>query len=140
MDWATLAAAGVLTLVPGALVIYFVRNYIAKGFALGEVWGSRHGPSAGWRGRWRRPCSSGSSAALILAAYHRLGASCRRRCPVALGISAHAHHPGRQAVPRADGQRVGQPRVLARAGRGSPQWIAVVLSIALFMLVIGRWG
>ncbi len=30
-----LAAAGVLTLIPGALVIYFVRNYIAKGFALG---------------------------------------------------------------------------------------------------------
>ena len=32
-----LAAAGVLTIVPGALVIYFVRNYIAKGFALGRV-------------------------------------------------------------------------------------------------------
>ncbi|TPE49587.1 carbohydrate ABC transporter permease [Amaricoccus solimangrovi] len=37
MDWGVLAAAGVLTLVPGALVIYFVRNYIAKGFALGRV-------------------------------------------------------------------------------------------------------
>jgi hypothetical protein len=24
----------VLTIIPGALVIYFVRNYIAKGFAL----------------------------------------------------------------------------------------------------------
>ena len=32
-----LAAAGSLTLVPGAVVIYFVRNYIAKGFALGRV-------------------------------------------------------------------------------------------------------
>jgi len=32
-----LAAAGTLTLVPGAFVIYFVRNYIAKGFALGRV-------------------------------------------------------------------------------------------------------
>jgi glycerol transport system permease protein len=32
-----LAAAGSLTIVPGALVIYFVRNYIAKGFALGRV-------------------------------------------------------------------------------------------------------
>ena len=30
-----LAAAGVLTIIPGALVIWFVRNYIAKGFALG---------------------------------------------------------------------------------------------------------
>ncbi|TIL80661.1 MAG: carbohydrate ABC transporter permease, partial [Mesorhizobium sp.] len=32
-----LAAAGVLTIVPGAIVIWFVRNYIAKGFALGRV-------------------------------------------------------------------------------------------------------
>ena len=32
-----LAAAGSLTIIPGALVIYFVRNYIAKGFALGRV-------------------------------------------------------------------------------------------------------
>ena len=37
MDWGVLAAAGVITLVPGAIVIYFVRNYIAKGFALGRV-------------------------------------------------------------------------------------------------------
>ena len=37
MDWGVLAAAGILTIVPGALVIYFVRNYIAKGFALGRV-------------------------------------------------------------------------------------------------------
>jgi glycerol transport system permease protein len=32
-----LAAAGALTIVPGAIVIYFVRNYIAKGFSLGRV-------------------------------------------------------------------------------------------------------
>lgn len=32
-----LAAAGTLTLIPGAIVIYFVRNYIAKGFAMGRV-------------------------------------------------------------------------------------------------------
>ena len=32
-----LAAAGVLTIVPGAFVIYFVRHYIAKGFSLGRV-------------------------------------------------------------------------------------------------------
>jgi len=37
LDWGVLAAAGVLTIIPGALVIYFVRNYIAKGFALGRV-------------------------------------------------------------------------------------------------------
>jgi glycerol transport system permease protein len=37
MDWGVLAAAGVLTIVPGAIVIGFVRNYIAKGFALGRV-------------------------------------------------------------------------------------------------------
>ncbi len=32
-----LAAAGSLTIIPGAIVIYFVRNYIARGFALGRV-------------------------------------------------------------------------------------------------------
>ena len=32
-----LAAAGCLTIIPGAIVIYFVRNYIAKGFAMGRV-------------------------------------------------------------------------------------------------------
>ena len=36
-DWGLLAAAGVLTIIPGALVIWFVRNYIARGFALGRV-------------------------------------------------------------------------------------------------------
>ena len=37
MDWGVLAAAGVLTIVPGAIVIWFVRHYIAKGFAMGRV-------------------------------------------------------------------------------------------------------
>jgi glycerol transport system permease protein len=37
LDWGLLAAAGVLTIVPGVCVIWFVRNYIAKGFALGRV-------------------------------------------------------------------------------------------------------
>lgn len=37
VDWGVLAAAGILTIIPGALVIWFVRNYIAKGFALGRV-------------------------------------------------------------------------------------------------------
>ena len=37
MDWGLLAAAGVLCMVPGAIVIWFVRNHIAKGFALGRV-------------------------------------------------------------------------------------------------------
>ena len=37
LDWGVLAAAGILTIIPGALVIWFVRNHIAKGFALGRV-------------------------------------------------------------------------------------------------------
>ncbi|MEE9184736.1 MAG: carbohydrate ABC transporter permease [Acidimicrobiia bacterium] len=37
MDWGVLAAAGALTIVPGALVIWFVRNHIAKGFSMGRV-------------------------------------------------------------------------------------------------------
>ena len=36
-DWGVIAAAGVLMIVPGALLIYFVRDYLAKGFALGRV-------------------------------------------------------------------------------------------------------
>lgn len=37
IDWGTLAAAGALTILPGILVVYFVRNHIAKGFALGRT-------------------------------------------------------------------------------------------------------
>lgn len=37
VKWGLLAAAGVLTIIPGAIVVYFVRNYLAKGFALGRV-------------------------------------------------------------------------------------------------------
>jgi glycerol transport system permease protein len=37
IDWSLLSAAGVLTIIPGIIVIWFVRNYIAKGFALGRV-------------------------------------------------------------------------------------------------------
>ena len=53
MDWGLLAAAGVLTIIPGALVIWFVRNYIAKGFALGA--GVSEGPmSFSWMA-WTLP-------------------------------------------------------------------------------------
>ncbi len=37
VDWGVLAAAGVLTIIPGALVIWFVRKHVAKGFAMGRV-------------------------------------------------------------------------------------------------------
>jgi glycerol transport system permease protein len=37
IDWSLLSAAGVMTIIPGVIVIWFVRNYIAKGFALGRV-------------------------------------------------------------------------------------------------------
>lgn len=37
VDWSMLAAAGVLTIIPGVLIVYFVRNHIAKGFALGRT-------------------------------------------------------------------------------------------------------
>lgn len=36
-DWGVIAAAGVFMVIPGAILIYFVRNYLAKGFALGRV-------------------------------------------------------------------------------------------------------
>ena len=37
LDWGVLAAAGVLTVLPGILVVWFVRKDLAKGFALGRV-------------------------------------------------------------------------------------------------------
>jgi glycerol transport system permease protein len=37
LDWGVLAAAGVLTVLPGALVVWFVRKDLVKGFALGRV-------------------------------------------------------------------------------------------------------
>jgi|TARA_B110000240_G_C13467387_1_gene439362 glycerol transport system permease protein len=37
IEWGLLAAAGILTILPGVLVIWFVRNHVAKGFALGRV-------------------------------------------------------------------------------------------------------
>ena len=56
MDWGLLAAAGVLTIIPGALVIWFVRNYIAQ--AASRWAGSEGGAmdlSPGWPGPGRRP-------------------------------------------------------------------------------------
>jgi len=37
VDWGVLTAAGVLTVLPGLLVVGFVRGYLVKGFALGRV-------------------------------------------------------------------------------------------------------
>jgi len=37
VDWGLLAAAGVLTILPGLAVVYFVRNHLVRGFALGRV-------------------------------------------------------------------------------------------------------
>ncbi len=61
MDWGVLAAAGVLTIVPGGIVIWFVRRYIAEGL--------RDGPRIGeptmfaWM-VWTTPlpCSSAASS------------------------------------------------------------------------------
>ena len=37
IDWGVLAAAGLLTIVPGLFVVWFVRKHLAAGFALGRV-------------------------------------------------------------------------------------------------------
>ena len=37
MDWGVLAAAGIFTVLPGILVVWFVRQHLVKGFALGRV-------------------------------------------------------------------------------------------------------
>lgn len=36
-DWGVLAAAGVLTMIPGIIVVYFIRNLMVKGFSMGRV-------------------------------------------------------------------------------------------------------
>ncbi|MEM1230768.1 MAG: carbohydrate ABC transporter permease [Pseudomonadota bacterium] len=37
LDWGVLAAAGVLTTLPGLIVVFFVRRHLVRGFALGRV-------------------------------------------------------------------------------------------------------
>ncbi|HEX7035867.1 MAG TPA: carbohydrate ABC transporter permease [Pseudomonadales bacterium] len=37
LDWGVLAAAGLLTILPGVAVVWFVRRDLARGFALGRV-------------------------------------------------------------------------------------------------------
>jgi len=37
MDWGVLAAAGVLTIIPGVAVVWFVRRHLVRGFAMGRV-------------------------------------------------------------------------------------------------------
>jgi len=37
LDWGVLAAAGLLTVIPGIIVVWFVRKHLVKGFALGRV-------------------------------------------------------------------------------------------------------
>ena len=37
LDWGVLAAAGILTVVPGLIVVWFVRRHLVQGFTLGRV-------------------------------------------------------------------------------------------------------
>jgi glycerol transport system permease protein len=37
LDWGVLAAAGVMTTLPGLFVVFFVRRHLVRGFALGRV-------------------------------------------------------------------------------------------------------
>lgn len=37
IDWGVLAAAGTMTIIPGLIVVFFVRNYLTRGFAMGRV-------------------------------------------------------------------------------------------------------
>ena len=37
LDWGVLSAAGLMTIVPGLAVVWFVRGYLVRGFALGRV-------------------------------------------------------------------------------------------------------
>jgi glycerol transport system permease protein len=37
LDWGVLSAAGILTVVPGLILVWFVRRHLVKGFTLGRV-------------------------------------------------------------------------------------------------------
>jgi len=37
LDWGVLAAAGLLAILPGVAVVWFVRRDLARGFAMGRV-------------------------------------------------------------------------------------------------------
>ncbi len=37
LDWGVLAAAGIMTVLPGLVVVWFIRKHLARGFALGRV-------------------------------------------------------------------------------------------------------
>ena len=37
LDWGVLAAAGVLTVIPGLVLVWFVREHLVRGFTLGRV-------------------------------------------------------------------------------------------------------
>ena len=37
LDWGVLAAAGIMTVLPGLIVVWFIRKHLARGFALGRV-------------------------------------------------------------------------------------------------------
>jgi hypothetical protein len=73
-----LAAAGTLTIIPGAIVIYFVRNYIAKGFALDA--GNRPWPASR---PWACGNTTGPAVRPGVASLHwipRAATGCSSRC------------------------------------------------------------
>jgi hypothetical protein len=110
MDWATLAAAGVLTIVPGAIVIWFVRHYIAKGFAMGRVCG---GDMFSWM-VWTTPVAVFFSCIALMLIGMTVWEI--RAHGAAQGLSADRHHARRPPVHRPAAGRLHQPG-LGGAGR-----------------------
>ncbi len=135
-----LAAAGVLTIIPGAIVIYFVRNYIAKGFALAGLSGaapSRAGArprterrrslimpiGLGWMAwTWQTAVFFAAIVASLLAMTLWEFAAPGR--PSARRRARPHHHPRRPALHLAAGGRLHPPRLAGASppGRcGSPR-------------------
>jgi glycerol transport system permease protein len=168
MDWATLAAAGVLTIVPGAIVIWFVRHYIAKGFAMGLMhpkairWAACPGDGAGFA----RPPGcvplGGMFDCLMDGLDHARGrvlhlhrAHAHRHDGVgnqvahhpAQGLFAHCHHAGGSPFHRPVVGRLCEPDFCGLSGRmaqwlsleNEPSvWISFVLSMALLGLILRK--
>ena len=116
MDWGLLAAAGVLTIIPGALVIWFVRNYIAQ--AASRSAGCEGGP----HGKHRMDGLDAADRDLLRAASRCTLAVMTRGCAI--------------AYPEAE--RVGILRIPTT--RGDRLFISLIMAAVIHLLWIGLVG
>ena len=126
MDWGVLAAAGVLTIVPGAIVIWFVRNYIAQGLRAGPglrrrwsmfAWMAWTLPTAVFFVLHRADARRHDGVGAQVADRRCARASCRSRRRAATGCSSACSRAAYVNLAFVGGQR--QDDRLVRSGAGA---------------------